>query len=488
MSSDYDDSSSSGLTALAAAASKARSDASDTGTPRQQDSDNSSISSVKSCFISSNDDASTHGPVITRAKSGNISNDESAKTIGALLKEADAASNHGSKKRKSQNYSSDSDKDDDDDDDESEEFLISRIPKPKRPMTAYNFFFQAERKKIIREEEEASKNTKRSSSASGACRQNKTANHQTAFENMGKTIGRRWKEVNNEDLERYQALGAKESRRYKREMKVYNAKVAHIRAKKSLRAEAKKTRRENHPEARKALSSANSITDTNTTATMSTVGTPSDQGDNLTSFINSLSQDQLTMLLRLRDNESKLVKQASLRPLSVPLQSQSILAQASIDQLQSTSLLSVAASTPLPQASSSRHLSISSTERSLIHSQGQMIAQLQAQVQALQRQQMSQPSLPLLPSSVLHRQQQQNGQIWSNNSSSATSDTCMRLPTNVPVRNPIGNDTSRLTASLSSRYNGTLAGQQQQQQQQQANLFRGNVAAGNNISTLFYSL
>lgn len=488
MSSDYDDSSSSGLTALAAAASKARSDASNAGTPRQQDSDNTSISSVKSCFISSNDDASSCGPVIARAKIGNVSNDESAKTIGALLKKADAASNHGSKKRKSQNYSSDSDTDDDgngDDDDESEEFLISRIPKPKRPMTAYNFFFQAERKKIIHEEEGASKTTKSMSSSSGTCRKNKTINHQAAFENMGKTIGRRWKEVNNEDLERYQALGAKESRRYRREMKVYNAKVASIRAKKSIRAEAKKTRREIHSETRNTPSSASSITDTNTTATasLSAIGTRSDQGDDLTSFINSLSQDQLTMLLRLRDKESKLAKQASLRPLSVPLQSQSILAQASIDQFQSASLPPAGAPASLLPASSSQHLSsISSMERALIHSQGKMIAQLQAQVQALQRQQFSQPPLPSLPSSVLHRQQQQNGQIWSNNSSSATIDTGMRLPTNAPLRSGI--DTSRITAALSSRYSGKpLAGQQQQ-----ANLLKGNVAPGNNISPLFFSL
>ena len=501
MNGDYDDSSSSALTALAAAASIARSDTSMTssaGTPKQDgDGDNSSISSntTKYDFTSSNDDASANGPVITKAKSGNISNDESAKTIRSLLRKADAASNHGSQKRKSQNYSSSSSSDFDEDDDESKEFLISRIPKPKRPMTAYNFFFQAERKKIIREEEEASKNAKNSSSSSGTRRQGKASNHQASFENMGKTIGRRWKEVNKEDLERYQALGAKESRRYKREMKVYNAKIASIRAKKSLRAEAKKMRREHHPGTRKAPSSANSITDTNTTATLSTIGTARDtqrEGDALSDFINSLSQDQLKQLLRLRDSNRKQLEQKLLQSSSLQQypQQQSIPAQ-SINQLQSTASPALLSSTSpaclhVPPASYSQQLPLSSTEISLIQSQGQMIAQLQAQVQALQRQQISQASLS--PPLLYPQQHQQIGQMWSNNANSTTSNTGMRLPTNAPLRYPTGKATSRFAAALSSSYSGTLAGQQQKQQQQQANPLIGNAAMGNNATSPFFGL
>ena len=503
MSRDFDDSSSSALKALATAASIARSDASRAGTPTQ-DGDNSSISSntSKSDYASSNDDASADGPVITKAKSGNISNDESAKTIGSLLKKADAASNYGSQKRKSQNYSSSStsssSSDSDEDNGESEEFLISRIPKPKRPMTAYNFFFQAERRKIIRDEEEARKNTKNSSSSSGTRRQSKGSNHQASFENMGKTIGRRWKEVNKEDLERYQALGAKESRRYKREMKVYNAKVASIRAKKTLRAEAKKMRREYHPDTRKAPSSVNSITDTNTTATLSTRGTQREEGEVLTNFINSLSQDQLKQLLRIRDGNSKPLAHSLLQSPPLQPQPQSIPAQR-VNQVQSTTSpasLPVANPAYLPPSSSSQSQFIGPMERALIHAQGQMIAQLQAQVQALQRQKISQASLS---PPLLYQQHQQNGQMWSNTANSASDDTGMRLPTNAPLRHPMGNDTSRLiaaalsssysAAALSSSYSGTLAGQQQQQQQQQqANPFSGNAAPGNNATSLFFGL
>ena len=494
MGSNNDDSSSSALTALAAAASIARSDASSAGTPRQ-DSDNSSISSntTKYDFTCSNDDATANGPVITKAKSGNISNGESAKAIGSLLKKADAASNRASQKRKSQNYSSSDTDSDKDDDDESEDFLISRIPKPKRPMTAYNFFFQAERKKIIRDEKEASNNAKNSSSSSssGTRRRSKgkASNHQAFFENMGKTIGRRWKEVSKEDLERYQALGTKESRRYKREMKVYTAKVASIRAKKSLGAEAKKMRREYHPGTRKAPSSVHSTTDTNTTATLSTIGAvaQSDRGDPLTSFINSLSHDQLKKLLSLRVNERKRVEQASaLQPSSAP---QSTLAQ-SINRLQNAAILSAAPPASLPPASSSQSQSIGLLERALIQSQGQMIAQLQSQIQALQRRQLSQTSLspsllhqqqqPLLH----HHQQQQIPQMWSTNVNSVAG-----LPTSAPLHHAMGNDASRLTAALSSRYTGKLAGQQQQQQQQQqANIFNGNAALGNNAASLFFGL
>jgi hypothetical protein len=134
-------------------------------------------------------------------------------------------------------------------------------------------------------------------------------------------------------------------------------------------------------------------------------------------------------------------------------------------------------------------------ERALIHAQGQMIAQLQAQVQALQRQKISQTSLS---PPLLYQQHQQNGQMWSNTANSASDDTGMRLPTNAPLRHPMGNDTSRLTAAalsssysaaaLSSSYSGTLAGQQQQQQQQQANPFSGNAAPGNNATSLFFGL
>lgn len=69
--------------------------------------------------------------------------------------------------------------------------------RPKHPMNAYNFFFQEERKKIVSGESEI------------------------AFEEIGKIIGKRWKQVPEEDLKRYTRLAADDLERYRTEMQEY---------------------------------------------------------------------------------------------------------------------------------------------------------------------------------------------------------------------------------------------------------------------------
>ena len=113
------------------------------------------------------------------------------------------------------------------DDDEGLSYAISKLPKPKRAMTAYNFFFQAERKKIIDMGLEAYEAMMAGQPPPDP---KECSKEEVSFQLIGKTIGRWWKQISENDLKRYQALAKDDANRYKRERKIYNAEVASMKA------------------------------------------------------------------------------------------------------------------------------------------------------------------------------------------------------------------------------------------------------------------
>ena len=106
-----------------------------------------------------------------------------------------------------------------------------KLKKPKRPMTAYNFFFQSEHQKIrqesegyMPEDEGGDKKEEVTSSIANDSTATSTKKRKTSrvgFEDLGKLIGKRWKEIGKDELERYQELARKDSERYKRESEKY---------------------------------------------------------------------------------------------------------------------------------------------------------------------------------------------------------------------------------------------------------------------------
>lgn len=104
-----------------------------------------------------------------------------------------------------------------------------KLKKPKRPMTAYNFFFKSEHQKIRQEsegcepEDEGGDKKEEASLANDSTATNtkKRKTNRVGFEDLGKLIGKRWKEIGKDELERYQELARKDSERYKRESEKY---------------------------------------------------------------------------------------------------------------------------------------------------------------------------------------------------------------------------------------------------------------------------
>jgi hypothetical protein len=102
--------------------------------------------------------------------------------------------------------------------------------KPKRPLSAYNFFFKEEREKILKvvlaEDPEKIDNEKGNEDyldddALGRLRKE---GGKVSFEEMGKLIGQRWKNINPDRLTRYSELAAEDTERYKKEMQSYNGR------------------------------------------------------------------------------------------------------------------------------------------------------------------------------------------------------------------------------------------------------------------------
>jgi hypothetical protein len=119
--------------------------------------------------------------------------------------------------------------------------------KPKRPLSSYNFFFKTERKKILEKVglfEELEKRENKADSGEDELPAPKIQNNpededyldeetlgrlrkeggKVSFEEMGKVIGQRWKNIDPDRLQKFSELAAEDTERYKKEMQSYNAK------------------------------------------------------------------------------------------------------------------------------------------------------------------------------------------------------------------------------------------------------------------------
>ena len=76
---------------------------------------------------------------------------------------------------------------------------------PKRPLSAYNLYFQAERGRILEEQAKLGE-----------------AAPKIGFEGLGKIIGKQWKTLSNADKREYETLAEKDGERYRKEMDAYN--------------------------------------------------------------------------------------------------------------------------------------------------------------------------------------------------------------------------------------------------------------------------
>jgi len=127
--------------------------------------------------------------------------------------------------------------------------------KPKRPLSAYNFFFRAERARILdsmSQAEEKSKNNNNTEEEAVSADDVKEEKEDTkkgkgdkdydqvgndgkkiphgmiGFQNLAKLIGKRWKELDAEGVEKYKQLADKDMIRYKKAMEVFSSKEQHV--------------------------------------------------------------------------------------------------------------------------------------------------------------------------------------------------------------------------------------------------------------------
>jgi len=102
--------------------------------------------------------------------------------------------------------------------------------KPKRPLSAYNFFFKEEREKILKVvlSEDPSK-VQTDPDAEDFLNEEtigrlKKEGGKVSFEEMGKIIGQRWKNIDPDRLAKYSEMASEDTERYKTEMQSYNGR------------------------------------------------------------------------------------------------------------------------------------------------------------------------------------------------------------------------------------------------------------------------
>eukprot|EP00934_Nitzschia_sp_Nitz4_P002352 Nitzschia sp. Nitz4//scaffold114_size70088//12433//13553//NITZ4_005970-RA/size70088-processed-gene-0.36-mRNA-1//-1//CDS//3329533402//2352//frame0 len=102
--------------------------------------------------------------------------------------------------------------------------------KPKRPLSAYNFFFKEEREKILKVVLADDPSTVQTDPEADdfltedMLGRLKKDGGKVSFEEMGKIIGQRWKNIDPDRLSKYSELASEDTERYKTEMQAYNGR------------------------------------------------------------------------------------------------------------------------------------------------------------------------------------------------------------------------------------------------------------------------
>ncbi|GAX24309.1 hypothetical protein FisN_4Lh423 [Fistulifera solaris] len=102
--------------------------------------------------------------------------------------------------------------------------------KPKRPLSAYNFFFKEEREKILKvvlaDDPEKVDNNPESEDYldEEMLKRLRKEGGKVSFEEMGKLIGQRWKNIEGDNLTRFSEMATEDTERYKKEMAEYNGR------------------------------------------------------------------------------------------------------------------------------------------------------------------------------------------------------------------------------------------------------------------------
>jgi len=130
--------------------------------------------------------------------------------------------------------------------------------RPSRPLSAYNLFFKDERKQILASFSNRTKCDKDAvddESSDNADGSNSTPSKGIGFENLAKTIGRRWKKITPERLEHYKALAKKDQDRYAVDMKAHEKKLRELWSQEQV-ANKKKKEKEEGEKAKAEIDSA----------------------------------------------------------------------------------------------------------------------------------------------------------------------------------------------------------------------------------------
>mmetsp|Transcript_10497 Transcript_10497/g.15143 ORF Transcript_10497/g.15143 Transcript_10497/m.15143 type:complete len:133 (+) Transcript_10497:117-515(+) len=102
--------------------------------------------------------------------------------------------------------------------------MEASLNKPKRVLTAYNFFFQDQRSKILSGEVddcsvEGDDAAQESNDAGDVLKF--TGPRKVGFKSLGKSVGRRWRRLAPEDRVEFERAAAADKERYTKEMAAY---------------------------------------------------------------------------------------------------------------------------------------------------------------------------------------------------------------------------------------------------------------------------